>query len=90
MVRQARARPGYRPMPILFNEDDHFAFDRPTNNMLAAIAEYASWGFFDPGENNYRDGYQSLPVRWDINTDRKRAFFALLADVTGAWPASGP
>ncbi len=29
MVRQARAVPGYRPMPILFNEDDHFDFDKP-------------------------------------------------------------
>jgi hypothetical protein len=83
MVRQTRARPSYRPMPILFNEDDHFDFDKPTNNMLAAIGEYASWGFFDPGKNNYQDGYQSPPVRWDINTDRKRAFFRLLAEITG-------
>lgn len=90
MVRQARARPGYRPMPILFNEDDHFDFDKPTNNMLAAIGEYASWGYFDPGENNYRDGYQSPPVRWDINTERKRAFFGKLAEVTGAESRSGP
>jgi len=34
-------------MPVLFNEDDHFDFDRPENNMLAAIGEYAGWGFFD-------------------------------------------
>lgn len=84
MVRQTRARPSYRPMPILVNEDDHFDFDKPTNNMLAAIGEYASWGFFDPGKNNYQDGYQSPPVRWDINTDRKRAFFRVLAELTGA------
>jgi len=84
MVRQTRARPSYRPMPILVNEDDHFDFDKPTNNMLAAVREYASWGFFDPGKNNYEDGYQSPPVRWDINTDRKRSFFRLLAEVTGA------
>jgi hypothetical protein len=84
MVREARAKPGYRAMPILFNEDDHFDFDKPTNNMLAALSEYASWGFFDPGKNNYQDGYQSPPVRWDINTDRKRAFFRLLSEVTGA------
>ncbi len=31
-------------MPILFNEDDHFDFDRPENNMMAAVSEYASWG----------------------------------------------
>ena len=32
MVRQTRKVPGYRPMPILFNEDDHFDFDKPANN----------------------------------------------------------
>jgi hypothetical protein len=36
-----------------FNEDDHFDFDKPVNNMLAAIGWYASWGYFDPGESNY-------------------------------------
>jgi len=37
-------------MPILFNEDDHFDFDKPMNHMIAAISTYASWGYFDPGE----------------------------------------
>jgi hypothetical protein len=27
MVRETRRVPGYRPMPIVFNEDDHFDFD---------------------------------------------------------------
>lgn len=84
MVRQARAVPGYLPMPILFNEDDHFDFDKPWNNFMAAITEYASWGYFDPGKNNYNDGYQSPPVQWEINTELKRAFFAKLREVTGA------
>lgn len=83
MVRQTRAVPGYRPMPILFNEDDHFDFDKPRNNMLAAIGEYCSWGFFDPGENNYTDGYQSPPVNWGINTQRKKDFHTRLKEVTG-------
>ena len=83
MVRQTRQVPGYRPMPILFNEDDHFDFDQSRYNMLAAVSEYASWGYFDPGENNYRDGYQSPPVNWGINTERKRAFFQKLREVTG-------
>ncbi len=83
MVREVRKAPGYlMPKPILFNEDDHFDFDKPTNNFVAAVSEYASWGFFDPGTNNYADGYQSPPVRWGINTDRKRAFFQLLAQMT--------
>ena len=84
MVDQVRAVPGYRPMPILFNEDDHFDFDKPMNNFLAAVSRGASWGFFDPGENNYADGYQSPPVSWGLSTDRKRAFFRLVREMTAA------
>jgi hypothetical protein len=83
MVRKTRAVPGYRPMPILFNEDDHFDFDRPENNFAAAVGEYCGWGYFDPGKNNYQEGYQSPPVRWDLNTDRKRGFFSKLKEITG-------
>jgi hypothetical protein len=86
MVRETRKVDGYRPMPILFNEDDHFDFDQPSNNLVAAVGESASWGYFDPGANNYRDGYQSPPVRWEINTERKRAFFAKVAEITGTQP----
>ena len=84
MVREARRQPSYRPMPVLFNEDDHFDFDKPVNNMLSAVGEYASWGFFDPGKSDYRDGYQCPPVQWGINTPHKKVFFALLKQVTGA------
>jgi len=84
MGRQARNVKGYHPMPILFNEDDHFDFDRPVNNMMAAVGSYASWGYFDPGESNYADGYQCPPVNWGIGTERKKAFFSLLKEVTGA------
>ena len=89
MVRKTRAVPGYRPMPILFNEDDHFAFDQPRYNMLAAIEEYASWGYFDfrmKGEG-FKDGYQSPPVDWGIDSPRKRAFFERLREVTGVGAA---
>jgi hypothetical protein len=77
MVRQCRAVPGYRAMPILFNEDDHFDFDQPANNMVAAVGEYAGWGYFDP------EGYQTPPVHWGINTPRKQGFFTLLKTITG-------
>ena len=86
MVRQTRAVRGYSPKPILFNEDDHFDFDKPRNNFVVALGQYASWGYFDPGKNNYIDGYQSPPVRWEINTPRKRAFFTLLSEITGVSP----
>ena len=83
MVRKTRAVAGYRPMPILFNEDDHFDFDKPANNFVAAVGEYCGWGYFDPVKNNYQDGYQSPPVRWDLNTDLKKGFFAKLKEITG-------
>ncbi len=83
MVRRTRAVPGYAPKPILFNEDDHYNFDRPTNNFTAAIGEYASWGYYDQGTNNYVDGYQSPPVNWGINTERKQGFFKRAAEITG-------
>ena len=70
MVRQSRQVPGYRPMPILFNEDDHYEFNRDENNFTAAIGEYASWGYFDfrqQGEG-FNDGYQSVPVNWGISS----------------------
>jgi hypothetical protein len=85
MVRQARQVPGYRPMPVLFNEDDHFDFDKPANNFVAAVGEYASWGYFDfrmAGEG-FADGYQSVPVDWGIGSPRKKGFFKLLAEITG-------
>ncbi|MGH9833922.1 MAG: hypothetical protein ACREBD_05995 [Blastocatellia bacterium] len=84
MVEQTRQVAGNRPMPILFNEDDHFDFDQPVNNMMKAVGGYASWGYFDPGASDYRDGYQCPPVNWGINTERKKAFFASLKEVTGA------
>ena len=83
MVRRTRAVPGYTPKPILFNEDDHYNFDQPTNNFTAAIGEYASWGYYDQGTNNYADGYQSPPVNWGINTERKQEFFRLTGEIAG-------
>jgi hypothetical protein len=83
MVEQTRQVPGYRPMPILFNEDDHFHFDEDWNNFVASVSRYASWGYFDPGQNDYEDGYQCPPVNWGLNTERKRGFFQLLKEMTG-------
>jgi hypothetical protein len=85
MVRKIRALPSYRPMPILFNEDDHFAFDQPLNHFIAAVTEHTSWGYFDfrmKGEG-FDEGYQSAPVNWGISSERKRGFFKLLGEITG-------
>ncbi len=86
LVQKTRAVSGYRGQPIVFNEDDHFEFDQPTNHFTAAIGEYASWGYFDyrMKDEEFDDGYQSVPVNWTISSDRKRGFFNLLAQVTGA------
>jgi hypothetical protein len=85
MVQKTRKVEGYRPMPILFNEDDHFKFDKPDNNLSAAVKEYASWGYFDfrvKGEG-FEEGYQSVPVNWKTNSERKKGFFKLLSEITG-------
>jgi hypothetical protein len=88
MVKQARAVPGYRPMPILFNEDDHFDFDKPMNNFVAAVGEHASWGYFDyrMKDEGFDDGYQSVPVNWSLSSPRKKGFFKLLSEITGEKP----
>jgi hypothetical protein len=73
------------PKPIVFNEDDHYGFDQPQSNFLAALRQHASWGYFDyrrKGEP-FTDGFQCVPVDWTIDSDRKRSFFNLLAKITG-------
>jgi hypothetical protein len=94
MVRRTRELPTYRPMPIVFNEDDHFDFDKPINNMVTAIEHHASWGYYDGGpgsggshaRSDYVEGFQNVPVNWSINTPTKQGFFNLLREVTGSSP----
>lgn len=77
MVKQVRAMSTYTPKPIVFNEDDHFDFDKPVNNYANATKAYASWGYFDfrMGEEGFDEGYQSVPVNWEISSERKKGFF---------------
>ncbi len=95
MVDSTRRVRGYRPMPILFNEDDHFDFEKPVNNMLAAFTAGASWGFFDfrkrgatlaDGDPTFHEGFQSVPVDWGISSQRKKDFFMLLSRLSGMEP----
>ncbi|MFC4874896.1 hypothetical protein [Negadavirga shengliensis] len=85
MVEETREVEGYRPMPILFNEDDHFDFDKDWNNFIAAVSAYASWGYFDfrMKDEGFEEGYQSVPVDWDIRSERKKGFFRLMKEITG-------
>ncbi len=73
-------------------QTDHFDFDKPVNNFIAALSEHASWGYFDyrmTGEG-FAEGYQSVPVNWEIRSERKRGFFELLSEISGANSAPQP
>jgi hypothetical protein len=92
MVEETRKVDGYHPMPILFNEDDHYNFSQPVNNMMNAFKARASWGFFDfrkrgetlsANDSTFKEGYQSVPVDWGINSARKKEFFNLLQKISG-------
>jgi len=82
-IAGTRSLAGYRPMPVLVNEDPNFQFSEPSNHLLASVEEYVSWGYYDQGQSNYQDGFQSPPVNWTINTDNKKQFFELVKKVTG-------
>jgi hypothetical protein len=86
MIDKTRKVNGYSTMPILFNEDDHFNFDNEKNNFTAAIKSYVSWGYFDyrMKDESFEAGYQSVPVDWGINSERKIQFFNLLKEITGS------
>jgi hypothetical protein len=77
---------GYRNIPLVNNEDDHYDFEKDTNNLTVSVRNYVSWGYFDfrfKGETDYKEGYQSVPVDWGINSARKKAFFKKLKEITG-------
>jgi hypothetical protein len=92
MIRTVRGMEEYTPKPIVNNEDDrpwrdaHQGFGPEGNNFVACVENYTSWGYFDfrqEGEG-FDEGFQSVPVNWGISSSRKRAFFDLLAEITGA------
>jgi hypothetical protein len=85
-VLRNRTAPTYRGQPVIYNEDDHFDFDKADNNMIAAIEQGASWGYFDfrQARERFQDGFQSLPVDWAISSPRKKSFFALLKEITSS------
>ncbi|MBE0536917.1 MAG: hypothetical protein IH624_14730 [Phycisphaerae bacterium] len=92
MIRTIRRMDEYTPRPIVNNEDDrpwrdaHQGWGREGNNFVACVANYASWGYFDFREKGegFDEGYQSVPVNWGLSSDRKRGFFKLMAEITGA------
>ncbi|MEL7146215.1 MAG: hypothetical protein AAFO69_07590 [Bacteroidota bacterium] len=85
MIRRTRQLPEYNNQPILFNEDDHYDYDQPKNNLQAAIDGYASWGYFDfrREDDEFSAGFQTVPVDWRINSPRKIDFFEKIKEITG-------
>jgi len=77
-IQAMRRWTGYN-RPLLINEDGVSTF-----NLRAAVEERVGWGFYDQGWNNYRDGFQSPPTNWSINTPVKWLFFEQVARLTGS------
>lgn len=86
MVTKTKNLSTYKGQPIVFNEDDHYEYDKDANNYKYAIESYASWGFFDfrrKDESDISIGYQSVPVDWGINHQRKQEFFDYTKEISG-------
>lgn len=91
---EIRRKNVYSPKPLVNNEDDipwrnpNQGWEEKGNNFVASVQSYTGWGFFDfrlPEENElYNQGYQSIPVNWQLSSERKRDFFELLAKITGS------
>ncbi len=85
LVEATRKVEGYTTKPLVFNEDDHYNFDAESNNLVEAVRSYSSWGYFDyrrEGEG-FEQGYQSVPVDWGINSERKKQFFNKIKEISG-------
>ena len=69
--------------PLVFNEDDHFNFESDSCNFATAVKAYASWGYFDyrMKDEGFESGYQSVPIDWGINSERKKKFFKKLREI---------
>jgi hypothetical protein len=91
MIDAVRAMDVYRNVPIINNEDDrpwrNQIWNEYDNNMAVAVQNFASWGYFDfrlDSENAlFNEGFQSVPINHQISSERKQAFFDLLAEITG-------
>ncbi len=91
LIDAVRALDVYKNVPIVNNEDDRTwrsqNWDEYGNNMAVSVQNYVSWGYFDFREEKensmFNEGFQSIPVNWQISSERKQSFFDLLAKVTG-------
>jgi hypothetical protein len=51
---------------------------------VIAVKNYVSWGYFDfrMKDEGFESGYQSVPIDWGINSERKKNFFMKLHEIT--------
>jgi hypothetical protein len=94
MILAVRAMDVYRGQPIVNNEDDQpwrvasQGFGHTGNNFVICVKNYASWGYFDFRLNDelgdFNQGFQTVPANWQISSQRKRAFFGLMAEITSS------
>ena len=85
LIAKVKAVVSDRVMPIVINEDDNFDFDNPSSHFNTALENYISWGFFDyrkKGVSDLKEGFQTIPIDWEINSDNKKVFFNKLKKVT--------
>jgi hypothetical protein len=84
LIDATRKVNGYNSKPVLFNEDDHFNFESDSCNFVVAVKNYVSWGYFDfrMKDEGFESGYQSVPIDWGINSERKKNFFMKLHEIT--------
>ena len=83
LVEATKKVKGFTLKPMVFNEDDHFKFESDSCNFVAAVKAYASWGYFDyrMKDEGFESGFQSVPVDWGINSERKKKFFMKLREI---------
>lgn len=84
-IRETRNLDPNRTFPVLVNEDDHNDFEAPDGRLAATAGEHVSWGWFDwrRKDEPFDEGYQSVPVNWQISSERKRRFHQQIAEITG-------
>lgn len=70
MINGVKKSSKYTGQPIVVNEAGTKA-----SYLDYCISQGVGWGYYDQGQNNYVDGYQSPPINWDINTPKKKSFF---------------
>jgi hypothetical protein len=85
-IEEAITIRGNRKIPIVINEDENYDFANDSCHFNIAIKNHISWGYFDYRRKevtDMREGFQSVPVDWRINSENKITFFNKVKEITG-------